>query len=159
MFEINPMNLENALKISNWTYDEPYFLYSFKECKETLFELLENDYYVVNKFPENELFGYFCFGDAAKVYTNIEDDYADEALDIGLGMKPEFCGKGMGYSFLMAGLEFSKKYKLKGKSKIRLTVADFNKRAIHLYEKLGFKYVKSIHVKYRVKFNIMMLYL
>ncbi|MCL2320748.1 MAG: GNAT family N-acetyltransferase [Oscillospiraceae bacterium] len=156
MYYIAPMNLENAMEISKWTYDEPYVLYSFKECEETIHELLENDYYACRDLS-NRLFGYFCFGDAATIPT-YEEGYDEDALDMGLGMNPEFCGIGQGLDFLNFGLEFAKKYKMNEKNKIRFTVADFNKRAIHLYEKAGFKILRSVkHVKFEEKFNIMIL--
>ena len=58
-------------------------------------------------------------------------------LDIGLGMRPEFTGQGNGLNFIKAGLQFGiEKYDF---SLYRLSVANFNKRAISLYKKVGFK--------------------
>jgi len=50
-------------------------------------------------------------------------------------MKPELTGKGYGsefFSFILNQLQ------QESHSPLRLTVATFNTRAIHLYEKLGF---------------------
>lgn len=158
MYEIFPMNMDAALQISKWTYEEPYVLYSFQETKDTMDEFMNYDYYFANKILEDEIFGYFCFEDAALVPASEKEIYTEDALDIGLGMNPKFCGRGMGFDFLNAGLKFAVDNKLNGRSKIRLTVADFNKRAIKLYERVGFKYITSF--KYGgslIKFNIMTL--
>lgn len=51
-------------------------------------------------------------------------------------MKPELTGKGFGtefFTFILNQIQQNNQYPL------RLTVAKFNTRAIHLYEKLGFK--------------------
>ena len=57
---------------------------------------------------------------------------------IGFGLKPEYTGKSLGYNFVQSGIEFGlEEYKYK-KDYIMLAVAEFNKRAIKLYEKLGF---------------------
>ena len=79
------------------------------------------------------MLGYFCFGKSAQIPIDKSDVYTEDALDIGLGMKPPLCGKGLGFSFLNAGIDFAQnKFQ---PNKYRLTVASFNKRAIRLYEK------------------------
>ncbi len=55
---------------------------------------------------------------------------------MGLGMNPKLVGKGSGLNFCSFILFYiEQNYK---DIPIRLTVATFNHRAIHLYEKLGF---------------------
>lgn len=58
-------------------------------------------------------------------------------MDIGLGMKPELTGKGLGKMFLQAGIAFAVK-ECKPKT-FRLSVATFNTRAITLYKNIGFQ--------------------
>ena len=56
---------------------------------------------------------------------------------IGIGLKPEYCGKGNGNYFLVDSLkEIESRYPLKS---IYLEVRSWNKRAIKVYEKVGFK--------------------
>ena len=62
--------------------------------------------------------------------------YIDDYVDMGLGMNPNLVGKGNGYEFCSYIMKFIEE-NFKG-TPIRLTVAKFNQRAIHLYEKLGF---------------------
>ncbi len=64
-------------------------------------------------------------------------------VKIGLGMKPELTGKGMGLDFLKAGLSYAiSKYNPKV---ITLLVATFNERAIKVYKKAGFESVETFN--------------
>ncbi|HDX9580627.1 TPA: GNAT family N-acetyltransferase [Bacillus pseudomycoides] len=135
---IHTLTLEEAKEVNTWQYGAPYELYNFTGATETLEELLDGTYYGVCD-GQNELIGYFCFGDNAQVPGGREAKlYTGEyALDIGLGMKPALTGKGLGISFLQAGLQFAKE-EFKAET-IRLSVAAFNERAIALYIKTGFQ--------------------
>lgn len=136
-FVINEMNKVNAEEISHWKYEEPYSMYSMNSSEEQVNEFMNGSYYSVYK--NNELVGYFCFGESAQVpIGNKVNAYDDRTfLDIGLGLKPELCGNGYGLGFLESGLNFaSNKF---SKDKVRLTVARFNQRAIKVYRKVGFK--------------------
>ncbi|MGF9965322.1 GNAT family N-acetyltransferase [Bacillus rhizoplanae] len=136
--KIHTLMLEEAKDINVWQYDAPYELYSFTGASETLEELLDGTYYGVCN-EHNEIIGYFCFGDNAQVPGGRDAKlYTGECVvDIGLGMKPALTGKGLGISFLQAGLQFVKEQFRS--EKIRLSVAAFNERAIHLYMKAGFQ--------------------
>lgn len=140
----NIMNETYAKEITNWKYDILYEIYNMSESQEDIDELLNGAYYaVLDKDSNPVLIGYFCFGTSAQVPAgNQFGAYeSNEFIDIGLGMRPDLCGKGKGYEFLKKGLEFGReKYPEK---KFRLTVAEFNKRAASLYEKVGFRKVMS----------------
>jgi ribosomal-protein-alanine N-acetyltransferase len=56
---------------------------------------------------------------------------------IGLGLRPDCTGKGLGQAFVEAGLEYAKQKF--DPATFRLSVATFNRRAIRVYEKVGFK--------------------
>lgn len=160
-FSIELMKNEYAEQIANWSYDKPYEIYNMGGNKEDINELMNGSYYAVldNK---NLLIGYYCFGESAQVPIGKQyGSYADsEFIDVGLGMRPDLCGKGKGYSFLRKELEFASEKFLN--RKFRLTVAGFNERAINLYEKIGFKKVMSferINVENKVVFQTMELFL
>ena len=55
---------------------------------------------------------------------------------MGLGMHPSCVDQGNGYEFCSLILQYIRE-NFPGKP-VRLTVAKFNQRAIHLYDKLGF---------------------
>jgi RimJ/RimL family protein N-acetyltransferase len=135
-YKIDKMNFEQAEKISKWKYEDEYSIYSMDDSQETIDELLDGSYYSAT--GKGELIGYFCFGKAAQVPAGNESGtYDDENfIDIGLGINPALCGKGLGVDFILQGIEFAKT--LFNSSKFRLTVADFNVRAIKVYERAGF---------------------
>ncbi len=139
------MNEAYAKNITKWRYKDHYSVYNFEDNEETLNELLTQEYYAVLD-KNSMLIGFFCVKEAAIVpygkKYHVYDD--DNYLDIGLGIKPSLVGKRRGYPYLRFGLDyFKQKYNT---NHFRLTVLDFNKRAIHLYHKIGFKienYFKS----------------
>ncbi|MEN1936706.1 GNAT family protein [Paenibacillus sp. 102] len=126
-----------AKEINTWKYEGIYTLYSFSGSEEIIEELLDGTYYGCCN-DHGELIGYFCFGGNAQVPGGRDAKLyiGEDILDIGLGMKPELTGKGMGRSFFQAGMNLAKE-KMQPKQ-IRLSVAAFNKRAIALYRQVGF---------------------
>ena len=127
-FKFNLMNENDAEAIANWHYEGIYAFYDLDQDIEDMEELLDprnwaDKYYsVVDEC--GELVGFFCF------------EQEDEALVMGLGLKPDSTGKGFGQIFVEAGLEFAKQKF--NPSTFRLSVATFNKRAIKIYKRTGF---------------------
>ena len=90
-----------------------------------------------------ELAGYFCFGEDARVTAGRQLGVYDKepALDVGLGMRPNLTGQGLGTEFVLAGLRFAKEAYTP--LAFRLTVAAPNLRAVSVYERVGFKAVEA----------------
>lgn len=150
---IKSLTSDYASEISGWTYENEYSIYSFLKDDEAIAELLCGDYYACLD-PDGSLTGYFCFGESARIPTVERDVYDSNMIDIGLGMKPDLCGKGLGLSFVKSGLDFAREHF--GALQVRLTVAAFNKRAINVYGKAGFRTALTVmHSKSRRKFYIM----
>ncbi|MGM0896497.1 MAG: GNAT family N-acetyltransferase [Bacillota bacterium] len=133
-YTFQKMTQEQAEDIAaNWRYEGKYSFYDMDADPEDLKEFLDpekraDSYFVV--LHNNELAGFYSFHQTD-----------EERVDIGLGMKPDLTGRGRGVAFLEAGLQFTKtSYHPK---KITLSVAAFNKRAIKVYENLGFREVES----------------
>ncbi|MBS4194332.1 GNAT family N-acetyltransferase [Bacillus sp. FJAT-49870] len=129
------MTKNDAKKIINWKYEPPYDFYNMDDNEESLQELLQYN----GIFAGEELIGFYCVGSFAQVPIGRDKGSYPETeglVDLGFGMKPELTGQGFGYTFVSFIIaEIQQKDCL---SKIRLTVAEFNKRAITLYEKVGF---------------------
>ena len=127
-----PMTQEQAEEIvHSWHYEGDYSFYDMDADPEDLQEFLDpeqrkDSYFAVNQ--DEEVIGFYSFIQAA-----------DNTIDIGLGMKPELTGNGRGLKFLKAGLEFAES--TYSPQKITLSVAAFNKRAITLYQNIGFQEV------------------
>ena len=68
-------------------------------------------------------------------------DYQANALDIGLGLRPDLTGRGCGREFVRAILEFGSRIYVP--QAFRMTVAAWNTRAIRLYTNLGFRRIQE----------------
>ncbi len=131
------MNEEIARDILSWEYEKPYDFYNNELTDEAMEELLDGSYIALfNDYQQ--LIGFFCTGDNAQVPVGKKFGvYSERSIDMGLGMNPKYVGKGSGFEFSSFILRYIEK-NYQG-TPIRLTVAKFNQRAIHLYEKLGFE--------------------
>lgn len=132
-YNFSEMSQEQAENIaSNWHYEGKYSFYDAEADEDDLAELLNpqergDKYYMVKK--DNQEIGFYCF------------ENENGSVGIGLGMKPELTGKGLGLDFFKAGLSYAiSKYNPK---EITLSVATFNERAIKVYERAGFESVKT----------------
>jgi [ribosomal protein S18]-alanine N-acetyltransferase len=133
---VKDMTEELARQILCWTYEEPYELYNNELTDEAMKEILHNGYFAVVD-NTTELVGYFCIGDSAQVpIGSLFGVYRENLIDIGIGMKPELTGKGLGYTFFSFILDQIKE--TFDPISVRLTVVKSNTRAIHLYQKFGF---------------------
>jgi RimJ/RimL family protein N-acetyltransferase len=71
------------------------------------------------------------------------------ALFYGLGLRPDLTGRGLGLEFVEAGVAFAQE--TFGPSRLVLDVAEFNVRAIRVYERAGFHRTGS-HFRGDVRF-------
>ncbi|WP_233004861.1 GNAT family N-acetyltransferase [Exiguobacterium aurantiacum] len=131
--DIRPMTQQDARAIQAWTYEAPYDFYNQEASAEGLDELMA--YQAVH---DEALIGFYCLGTYAQV-PNDTYVYDDTCVDLGLGMHPDRTGQGHGRTFVRLVMQEAAH---EGKP-LRLTVAAFNERAIHLYEQLGFRQVTS----------------
>jgi ribosomal-protein-alanine N-acetyltransferase len=128
-FEFRRMDKSYAEAIANWHYEGAHAFYDMDRDAEDLEELLDAGNWesrycaVVDK--HGELIGFFCF------------DKQDDALVVGLGLRPDCTGRGLGLAFIEAGLEYARRQF--APAAFRLSVATFNRRAIRVYERAGFK--------------------
>ena len=131
------MTKELAIEILNWHYDPPYDLYNNVVTDEAISELLNEGYTAVVDGRE-VLIGFYCSGQGAQVPAiRVSGAYSEPAVDIGVGLHPKLTGQGFGnefFSFILNELG-----DLNPHSTFRLTVAKFNKRAMKLYENMGFR--------------------
>lgn len=155
MYHVVPMSEAYAREIACWQYPDEYAIYSFQLDEETLAELMDGSYYACLD-GAGTLMGYFCFGQSARIPLSQEQQalYQQDCLDFGLGMEPRRCGKGEGTAFMQAGLAFAAE--TFPPKQLRLVVASFNQRAIHLYQKLGFvRQAQVTHLRSGQPFELM----
>ena len=141
-FTLRPITRVDAEAISRWRYGAPYSMYDGDPASVP--SLLEPRFLYHSVFNENgELVGYFCFGEDARIPTGrrLGVYEGEDALDVGLGMRPDLTGRGLGTAFVRAGLRFAQD--AYGPPAFRLTVAASNARAVHVYERAGFERVEE----------------
>jgi ribosomal-protein-alanine N-acetyltransferase len=130
--EILQMTDAQAREIAAWHYEPPYSFYDAAADADDLALLLgeesrEGRYF--SAFAEGALVGFFEFR-------------ADgDGVRIGLGLRPDLTGRGLGLDFLEAGMAFA--LERFGASRFRLSVATFNERAIRVYERAGFRPLRT----------------
>lgn len=128
-FVIRAMTEADAQRIAGWRYPGEYSFYDADKDAEDLAELLEpagwgREYFSVDD-RSGELVGFL-------VFKAIGGD-----TDVGLGLRPDLTGQGLGGSVLEAALSFGTR--TLGAERYALRVAAFNRRAISVYERVGFR--------------------
>ncbi|MCR8842067.1 GNAT family N-acetyltransferase [Paenibacillus sp. SC116] len=131
------MNKEHAATICTWEYADPYSIYSMDDSNECICELMNDEYFCALD-SDNQLVGFICIGNPARVpggYPVGIYEHQDR-VDIGLGLRPDCTGGGNGLEFLLQGIDYLKQNT--NVLKLQLVVATFNERAIKVYERAGF---------------------
>ena len=139
-FTFSPMNEDQARTVLNWRYEPPYDLYNLDvgDAEPYLQDFLDpqNGYHVICD-EQGVFLAFCCFGPDAWVPGG---DYSAEALDIGMGLRPDLTGRGQGLRYAQAVLGFAADRFTP--AVFRVTVAQFNKRALRVWEKAGFQPVQ-----------------
>jgi len=124
-----PMSDEEAREISGWHYEPPYDFYDATSDQDDLEELLD---------PERRKDAYFSAFDREETLVGFfQFEIEGETVDVGLGLRPDLTGAGLGLDFLLAGLEFARERH--SPARFTLAVATFNERAIRVYQRAGFR--------------------
>jgi ribosomal-protein-alanine N-acetyltransferase len=133
VFRFRPLAQADADAISRWHYPEPYSFYDWSADVDDLGELLDPaqraDAYVAVEDAEGELIGFFSF-----------KPKEEGTVVLGLGLRPDRTGRGLGLEFVEAGLEHARAQL--APREFALDVAAFNGRAIAVYERAGFREVR-----------------
>jgi RimJ/RimL family protein N-acetyltransferase len=117
---IEPASAETFADMAVWRYEAPYDFYDGDQDPP-----LNPERYFAAVGDDGALVGFYYFEDRGNV------------LEIGLGLRPELTGRGLGGEFLRKGLEFGRSQYQPGQ--VVLNVAAFNGRAIEVYRRAGFR--------------------
>lgn len=123
---------EHAIEVTNWKYEGEYSIYnlpSWDEIKKNNFLLAKEDKRKNFIDDNKELIG----------FINLLDK--GSSVFFGIGIKPDYCGTGIGKEIISLGLkEYKNKYNTKP---LVLEVRTWNTRAVKCYESQGFKIVET----------------
>lgn len=138
---ITPLSPSEAEAIVAWQYPPPYDLYNvpFDEQAETIAYFLnpENRCFAIRE-ADGTFLGYGSLGEDAQVPGG---DYTLNALDLGIGIRPDLTGQGQGKGFLATLVAFAQA-QVPAPVQLRVTVAGFNERAQRLVRGGGFSEVQ-----------------
>ena len=136
------MKEEYAKQIIDWNYEGEYTVYnlpSYEECK--------NKSYSITRKDKKDNYTVYIIDGEVVFYSNMKL-MDNNKIYIGVGLKPKYCGKGLGNYFIEDSINNIKnKYP---NSILFLEVRSFNKRAIKAYEKIGFKITNKLIKKDRL---------
>jgi ribosomal-protein-alanine N-acetyltransferase len=139
-FIFRPVDEVTVRTFLRWRYDPPYDIYNPDpdeiEDEVRYFMDPKNACYGITD-DAGDLVAYCTFGPDGQVPGG---DYSSEGLDIGLGVRPDLTGKGRGSVYVGAVLDFGRREF--APNAFRVTVAEFNKRALSVWEKAGFTRVQ-----------------
>jgi len=116
---VEPLRAEEAALLDAWRYDPPYDFYNGEDDPV----LNPERFFVVR--DGDEIVGFYYF------------DARDDTVEIGLGLRPDLTGKGLGLEFFLDGVAFA--HGRFPRRRVTLNVAAFNARAIAVYERAGFR--------------------
>ena len=135
------MTEPDAREILSWRYESPFDFYnaSDEQLEKDVERLCEpTNLYLAVRDGEDTLSAYYCFGEEARVAGG---DYAEPALDMGGGSRPDLLGTGQGEMFIRVAMDFGKMFF--NPDQYRVTVAAFNTRALRMCEKAGFVWTQQ----------------
>ena len=128
-FNFGIMKQREAEQIADdWKYNDEY---SFYDMAADIDDYLE----FVNM--EKRADKYFsCYLNKELMAWYSAEVLDDDKIELGLGLKPQYTGKGLGVDFVNAVIKHATS--IYGNNGFILSVALFNQRAIKVYEKVGF---------------------
>jgi ribosomal-protein-alanine N-acetyltransferase len=132
---IRPLADGEAEEIRGWRHPPPYDVHD--EGEPTAVSTGMDDGSSIRALVrDGELVGFCSYGADARVPGGT---YTDGPLDVGMGLRPDLTGAGLGTLCLAAALELAGREL--GAGAVRATVAEFNQRALRLCERAGFRRV------------------
>ena len=134
--EFETITRAQAVDYTEWTYESPYDFYNFPESERhvEVAGMLDGASKTFAVVSEGEFIAVLSFGEDGQVRGGC---YDDRYQDTGIALRPNLTGKGHGENVLRAGLLFGAEQF--GFTRFRVTVAAFNQRALHVYNRIGFK--------------------
>jgi RimJ/RimL family protein N-acetyltransferase len=116
---IRPASAEILAELAAWKYEPPYDFYDGDQEA-----VRDPERYHGAVGEDGRLVGFYYY------------DERENEVEIGLGLRPDLTGQGLGAEFLRTGLAFART-RYPGLTVV-LNVAAFNERAIRVYERAGF---------------------
>ena len=122
---IRPLVPADVDAMRTWRYDPPYERYDVDADPSDVDLMLAGEgWFAADDAETSELVGFFEF-----IATGDE-------IEVGLGLRPDLTGRGLGAEYLAQGLDFAREHW--APATFWLDVYEWNLRAIRAYERAGF---------------------
>jgi len=132
--ELRPATEEDVRVFAAWRYDAPYDVYDIAGgSDEAVAYFLGSDVHCYTLVDGGDVVGYCTFGNDARVPG---EDYDEDGLDIGLGIKPTLTGSGNGARYVAAVVAHARA--TFEHRRLRVTIASGNERALRVWSGAGF---------------------
>jgi len=128
--KVEEWNEAYAHEVATWHYEPPWDFYDMASDPADAAEMRD---------PAKAEQYRALFGENARLDAFWYFDWHGDVVEVGIGLRPDLTGRGLGESFLRAQLEYAAEQW--HPATFRLFVAAWNERAIRLYERLGFREV------------------
>ncbi|MCW2687935.1 MAG: hypothetical protein JWR37_2825 [Mycobacterium sp.] len=128
---IRPLSAADAKVIAEWWYDGPWHIYDYQAGDEQ--PVPGDGYRTVVSALDGAPVGFYCVGRAARV-PGLDAD--DSLLDIGVGMSPQWVGRGHGAVFGRVVLADIRRDN--PDIALRAVVQSWNMRSLRMSRRLGF---------------------
>ena len=125
---------EQAKEISNWRYTGEYLIYNLPSWDIMVHE----NYSLTDTVKRERYIGYSNENGQLVGFVNLLDE--GETVFFGIGINPNYCGKGIGKIIINKSLiEIQKRFPNKP---VILEVRTWNKRAVNCYKSQGFNIIE-----------------
>lgn len=132
-FAFRPLNEADAEQVIAWRYAPPYEVYNLSPADRAVLLDPRNAYFAADD-EDGQLIGFCCFGPEARVPGGSYGE--DTGLDIGVGLRPDATGQGLGPKLIRNALDLGRR--IYGAHRFGVTVAAFNERAVRAAQRAGF---------------------
>jgi ribosomal-protein-alanine N-acetyltransferase len=127
--EIRPLTVIDVASMRTWHYDPPYDPYDIDADPSDVELMLAaavsgEGWYGAEDVETGEIVGFFEFV------------ILGDQVEVGLGLRPDLTGRGLGAGFIERGLDFARERW--SPATFALDVYEWNERAIRAYERAGF---------------------
>jgi [ribosomal protein S18]-alanine N-acetyltransferase len=127
---VRPLQRQDAEEIASWRYEGPWSIYDSRPGDP----LLSADAgYLAVVDGAGSLVGFLCTGQEARVPGLAAQE---GIVDIGVGMRPDLVGRGLGSAFGAVVLGYIRD--MCGDRPLRAVVQSWNERSLRLTSRLGF---------------------
>jgi RimJ/RimL family protein N-acetyltransferase len=137
---LSPINESQIRQYASWQYESPYDIYNEDPANadDIVAYYLDPQYQAHALLDSNgRLIGICSFGLDGRVPGG---RYLHDALDIGLAIRPDLTGQGNGHTYIQAIIDFA--WQQYDPPALRVTIAEFNRRAQRVWQKAGFVQVE-----------------